>query len=159
MHRTKDGKYVAISAANQAVAMKLLHMIGGETLTGNPRYSSVAARAESVHEIYSLLDAWVGAHSLAEVLEAAAASDVVIGPIYETSDILANPHITARGNLIEIETRDGQSMTMPQAVPRLSTHPLPQHRAAPAKGADTQALIKEFGLLDATLPDREELSP
>ncbi|MBK9609423.1 MAG: CoA transferase, partial [Betaproteobacteria bacterium] len=67
MHRTADGRFVAISAANQAVAYRLLRMIGGDALAQDPRFDSPATRFRNMTPLYAILDAWIGARTLAEV--------------------------------------------------------------------------------------------
>lgn len=145
MHRTADGKYVAISAANQAVAMRLLRLIGAEAMATDERFATPAARAVNMGLIYEAIDRWVGARSQAAVIEAGNRADVVIGPIYGVSDILADEQIRARGNLTSQIMSDKRVRTSVCAVPRIfgsSTPPaaapwLGQHSAeAAALAAD-----------------------
>ena len=82
MHRTKDGKYVAVSAATQEVASRLLVMIGGETLDRDERFASPQARASNMNVLYQIVDEWIAQRTADEAFAAGRDSDVVIGPIY-----------------------------------------------------------------------------
>ncbi|MFF7058117.1 CoA transferase [Achromobacter spanius] len=98
-HLTADGRFIAISAANQVVANRLLKMIGGDELALDPRFQDEAARRHNMTALYSVIDEWIGQRTAEQVLEAADAADVVAGVIYEQADILTHPQVTARGNL------------------------------------------------------------
>ncbi len=95
MHRCKEGIYVAISAVTQVTAERLMQMIGGDALRTDPRYATSAARQKDLSVLYKIIDDWVGARTLAEVEAAAAASDVILGPVFTTTEILASKHMAA----------------------------------------------------------------
>lgn len=135
MHPTGDGKYVAISAVTQATAMRLMNMVGGPELCADPRYATPEARSTGLSELYAKIDAWTGARTTSEILETAAAQDVVLGPIYTTDDILADEQVAARGNVIEVD-----GVTMPSVTPRLSGLGAEIRNLGPAIGADNGRL-------------------
>lgn len=150
MHRTRDGKYVAISAANQAVAMRLLRLVGGAAMVEEERFATPEARARNMPEIYSLIDAWVSARTQADVITEGTAADVVIGPIFEVPDILNNEHIRARGNLSTVPLEAGclrpavavvplafGTDTGLQGAPRLGQHTHELRKLQPRR-SDTQ---------------------
>ena len=113
MHRTKDGKYVALSAATQAVASRVLVMIGGEMLERDQRFASPQARANSMNTLYRIIDEWIAGRTADEVFAEAQKADVVVGPIYSVDDILADPQIAARDNII----RSQRQVPMPAMLP------------------------------------------
>ncbi len=130
MHRTRDGKHVALSAATQAVASRLLVMIGGETLDRDERFASPQARAGNMSALYGIIDAWVAERTAGEVFAAAQAADVVIGPIYSVDDILADAQIAARDNV----TRSERQVPMPAVLPSIGNIKPSVPTAAPRIG-------------------------
>jgi crotonobetainyl-CoA:carnitine CoA-transferase CaiB-like acyl-CoA transferase len=144
MHPTDEGKYVAISAVTQATAMRLMNMVGGPELCADPRFATAEARSSGLADLYAQIDAWTGARTTQQILETAAAQDVVLGPIYTTDDIVADEQIAARGNIV---TCGG--LPQPSVTPRFSglesTTPTP----GPAIGANADAVIE---LLDGATP-------
>jgi formyl-CoA transferase len=48
--------------------------------------------------------------------------------------------------LQQIRLEDGESLTVPGIVPKLSRTPGGQHRNAPALGQDTEAVLREVGV-------------
>jgi crotonobetainyl-CoA:carnitine CoA-transferase CaiB-like acyl-CoA transferase len=130
MHRTSDGKHVALSAATQAVANRLLAMIGGEAFGHDSRFASPQARAGNMSELYEVIDAWVSKRTAAEVFAAARKADVVIGPIYSVDDILADVQIAARGNVVQSE----RQVPMPAIMPSINNCAPGIPTAAPTVG-------------------------
>ena len=144
MHPTGDGKYVAISAVTQATAMRLMNMVGGPELCADPRYATAEARSTGLSELYARIDAWTGARTTQQILETAAAHDVVLGPIYTTSDILADEQVAARGNVIEVG-----GVAMPSVTPRLSGLGAEVRNLGPAVGADNARIMAELARAEA----------
>ena len=103
MHRTADGHYLALSAVTQTTAERLLAMVGGEALRTDPRFATTEARARGLDALYRILDAWMGARTLADIQVTAAAHDVILGPVYTTADMLADAQIAARHNFVEVD--------------------------------------------------------
>jgi crotonobetainyl-CoA:carnitine CoA-transferase CaiB-like acyl-CoA transferase len=115
MHPTGDGKYVAISAVTQATAMRLMNMVGGPELCADPRFATTAARSSGLGPLYEQIDAWTGARTTAQILETAAAQDVVLGPIYTTDDILADEQVAAREAVVSVG-----GLRMPSVTPKMT---------------------------------------
>jgi crotonobetainyl-CoA:carnitine CoA-transferase CaiB-like acyl-CoA transferase len=144
MHPTGDGKYVAISAVTQATAMRLMHMVGGPELCADPRFATAEARSGGLADLYARIDAWTGARTTPEIIETAAAHDVVLGPIYTTDDVLADEQIAARGNIVAVD-----GVAMPSVTPRLSGMESVIRRVGPTVGADNATF-------SSSLPRRRE---
>ena len=68
------------------------------------------------------------------------------GRIYTVADIAADPHYAARGMLQQIRLDDGEPLTVPGIIPKLSRTPGAHQRNAPAIGQDTEAVMRELGL-------------
>jgi crotonobetainyl-CoA:carnitine CoA-transferase CaiB-like acyl-CoA transferase len=118
MHPTGDGKYVAISAVTQATAVRLMTMVGGPELAADPRFATPEARSRGLAELYDQIDRWTSARSTPEILQTAAAQDVVLGPIYTTEEIIADEQVRARGTVVEVAT-----VAMPSIVPLITGFP------------------------------------
>jgi crotonobetainyl-CoA:carnitine CoA-transferase CaiB-like acyl-CoA transferase len=137
MHPTGDGKYVAISAVTQATAMRLMNMVGGPELCADPRFATAEARSRGLDDLYAQIDAWTGARTTQQIIETAAAQDVVLGPIYTTDDVLADAQIAARGNIAVID-----GVRQPSVTPRMTGVEAAIRNPGPAVGADNAALLE-----------------
>lgn len=141
MHRTKDGRHVALSAATQAVASRLLTMIGGEQLDRDERFASPMVRAGNMNALYRIIDEWVAIRTADEVFAAAHGADVVIGPIYSVDDILADAQIAARDNVVH----SGGQVPMPAVLPSISNVEPNVPAAAPTIGQHSSEALEFAG--------------
>ena len=141
MHRTRDGRHIALSAATQVVASRLLTMIGGEHLDGDERFASPMARASNMNALYQIIDEWVAARTADEVFAAAQEADVVIGPIYSVDDILADAQIAARNNVVRSE----RQVPMPAVLPSISNVVPGVPAAAPLIGQHSAEALRLAG--------------
>lgn len=148
---TKDGRLLACSAANEAVAGRLLRMIGGDDLRNDPRFNTAAARDRNMDAIYPVLSAWMAARTADEIQRLAGEHDVVIGPIYRTAELIGDPHVAARGNIVTLERPDGRPLPMPAVLPRMSGIRTEVDRIGPAAGADSPAVLEKLGYVQAEI--------
>ncbi len=146
MFLTKDGKYIAVSAANDATAAKLLEMVGGPELRDDPRFANTEARLKGLHEIYARLDKWMGERTSAQVNETAEKAGVVLGQIYDADDIAKEKHLRERGNILEMRAADGSNVLMPGIIPSLAGWDVAIRHLGPALGADTAEALAACGL-------------
>ncbi len=97
------------NAITEAVALTLV--TGATRGTGR----AIAGRRSTLRNVGSLVRR---AHSGRGAIEATT-YDVVPGQIYDTNDILAEPHFPARHNIVEIADEDGGVIRMPRITPRI----------------------------------------
>lgn len=148
MHRTREGKYVAISAASEAMSSRLLEMVGGPELRNDPRFATLAARGNSLEAVYAIMDEWVARRTVAEVVEEAVRNDVVVGPIFDTEDILADPQLKARGNIHTHAADGAAAVTMPGIMPRIEGLEPTIRSLGPAVGQHTREILQRIGYQD-----------
>lgn len=114
-YRTADDRWVAISTSADSVAARVLELI---ELGGDERFRSFGGRVEHRDELEAAVVAWVGARPAAEVLAAFEAAEAAIAPVYEMSDLAADPHVVAREMFPEVD-----GVPLPGLVARLSATP------------------------------------
>jgi crotonobetainyl-CoA:carnitine CoA-transferase CaiB-like acyl-CoA transferase len=100
---------------------------------------------------------WIAARPLDEVLEAFAAVQAPIAPVYDAAQILEDPHYRARGSIVEAPDEDLGTIAMPGIVARLSRTPgVIRHTGPTMVGADTDAILEQLGLRRAPTADERE---
>jgi crotonobetainyl-CoA:carnitine CoA-transferase CaiB-like acyl-CoA transferase len=149
VYRCADGRYVALSASIEAMARRLFRAIGRDDMLDDPRFADNSARLANVDAVDAAIQAFVGARDRDEVLAFFAAAEVTVGPVYDVSEIMDDPHIAARGSVVELEDADIGALPMHAVFPRLSATPGAIRKPAPALGADTDDLLAELGYDDA----------
>jgi len=91
--RCADGKYAHITASDQHWP-KLCEAL---KLRSVPNYASNAGRVADRDAVMALLTEAVGRLSRAELIARLDAADVPVGPVNDVAEVLADPHVRARG--------------------------------------------------------------
>jgi len=141
-----DGGYALIAGNGDSIYKRLMAAIGREDLGNDPALADNAGRVARVAEIDAAIGAWTKTRTVTEALEVLDRAGVPAGRIYTVADIAADPHYAARGMLQQVRLEDGDLLTVPGVVPKLSRTPGGQRRNAPALGQDTDAVLRELGL-------------
>ncbi|HET8748533.1 MAG TPA: CaiB/BaiF CoA-transferase family protein [Ramlibacter sp.] len=142
------GGYALIAGNGDSIYKRLMAAIGREDLGNDPELANNTGRVKRVEEIDAAIGAWTKTRTVDEVLQALDAASVPAGRIYTVADIAADPHYAARGMLQQIRLDDGDTLTVPGIVPKLSRTPGGQHRNAPRLGQDSEAVMRELGLTE-----------
>lgn len=141
-----DGGYALIAGNGDSIYRRLMAAIGREDLGNDAELANNAGRVARVAEIDAAIGEWTRTRTVDEVLKVLDGAGVPAGRIYTVADIAADPHYAARGMLQEIRLADGDTLTVPGIVPKLSRTPGSHRRNAPALGQDTDAVMRELGL-------------
>ncbi|RYF19086.1 MAG: CoA transferase [Comamonadaceae bacterium] len=141
-----DGGYALIAGNGDSIFKRLMATIARDDLGNDPALADNAGRVKRVAEIDAAIGAWTKTRTVDEVLRALDAAAVPAGRIYTVADIAADPHYAARGMLHEVRLADGEALTVPGIVPKLSRTPGAHQRNAPRLGQDTDAVMRELGI-------------
>jgi|BEDMetMinimDraft_2_1075160.scaffolds.fasta_scaffold00327_9 crotonobetainyl-CoA:carnitine CoA-transferase CaiB-like acyl-CoA transferase len=144
--RTRDGRYVALSASMQTMAERLFRAIGRPEMITDPRFRTNSDRLAHVEACEAPIAAFIAARDLDEVLALFEAAEVTVAPVYEVDQFVADPQVTARGTVLALPDAELGRIALPAVTPRLSATPGALRHPAPALGADTRALLTELGL-------------
>jgi crotonobetainyl-CoA:carnitine CoA-transferase CaiB-like acyl-CoA transferase len=145
-YRTRDDRWVCLSASTQVMTERLFRAIGRADLIDNPRYRTNADRVQHAAELDAIIGEFIGRMSLAENLDFFDRAEVTVGPIYDIAQIIEDPHVQAREMVAAYP--DGEMGTVPMhcIVPRLSETPGAIRRAAPGLGEHNAEILGALGL-------------
>jgi crotonobetainyl-CoA:carnitine CoA-transferase CaiB-like acyl-CoA transferase len=149
--RTKDGRYIGISASIQAMAERLFRAIGRADMIADPRFRSNTERVRHAAECEAPIAEFIGARTLDENMEAFAAAEVTAAPVYDIDQFLADPHVQEREIVVDMPDAETDRLTMHNVIPRLSQTPGRLRRPAPRLGEHTAEILGQFGIDRATL--------
>jgi formyl-CoA transferase len=149
VYPTADGLMILIAANQDTVFRRLAVVMGQEELGRDPRYATHVARGERQAELDALISAWSATIPAAELEAMLEAGGVPAGRIYRAPDIIADPQVQARNAIIRVMHHEYGELAMQNVVPRLSDTPGAVRHAAPALGADTEAVLNELLGIDA----------
>jgi crotonobetainyl-CoA:carnitine CoA-transferase CaiB-like acyl-CoA transferase len=151
--RTKDGRFIAISASMQAMAERLFRAVGRPDMIDDPRFRTNADRVHNADACEAPIAAFIAARTLDENMRAFHEAEVTAHPVYEIDQFLDDPHVQARGIVVETPDAEAGSVLMHNIIPRLSATPGRLRRAAPALGEHTREVLRTLGYDDTRLAE------
>jgi len=148
VYRCKDGRYVGLSASTQKMAERTFRAIGRDDLVDDPRYRTNAGRVKHAEELDAIIGAFVAQRTQARNVAFFDKAEVTIGPIYDVSQIVEDPHILERELLADYPDPDMGQFPMHHVVPRLLGTPGSIRTPAPRLGQHNRNLLREIGVGD-----------
>jgi crotonobetainyl-CoA:carnitine CoA-transferase CaiB-like acyl-CoA transferase len=145
VYGTSDGRFIAISASIQAMAERLFRAIGRADMIEDPRFRTNTDRVRNIDACDGVVAAWIAERTLAENMAVFEAAEITATPIYEIDQLLDDPHVQARGVIVEAPDDEAGSVLMHNIIPRLSGTPGKLRAPAPALGQHTQAVLQSIG--------------
>jgi crotonobetainyl-CoA:carnitine CoA-transferase CaiB-like acyl-CoA transferase len=143
--RTRDGRYIAISASIQAMAERLFRAIGRADMLEDPRFRTNTDRVQHADACEAPIAAFIAARDLDENLAFFEQAEVTAAPIYDIDQFLADPHVGARGIVVDLPDEEMGTVPMHAVVPRLSATPGEIRTPAPALGEHTASILHGIG--------------
>ena len=143
--RTKEGRYIAISASIQAMSERLMRAIGREDMVTDPRFRTNTDRLRHVEECEAPIVDFIAARTLAENMAVFEAAEVTATPVYDIDQFLDDPHVQARGVIVEAPDAEAGSVLMHNIIPRLSDTPGKLRLPAPDLGQHTREILTGLG--------------
>ncbi|HEX6030149.1 MAG TPA: CaiB/BaiF CoA-transferase family protein [Tepidiformaceae bacterium] len=120
---TSDGRFLVINATTQRAFERLCEAMGRPDLATDERFRPRKNLHANHAAIHAIVDEWVGERTLAECQEALDRCGVPATPVYQTSDIVADPHFSAREQVLSVESHEHGPLLQPGIVPRLTGTP------------------------------------
>ncbi|OGL13909.1 MAG: hypothetical protein A3F92_16865 [Candidatus Rokubacteria bacterium RIFCSPLOWO2_12_FULL_71_22] len=152
-YRTRDGKWVALSASTPTSATALFKSLGLEAMLADPRFATNDARVAHNDLVDAALSRAIGARTLDEMLELFEKVDLTASPVYDAADISKDPHVLARGILMDVPDPVLGAVRMTAPTPRLSAAPASIRWVGPPLGAHNREVYASIGLDDAEIED------
>ena len=151
--RSKDGRWIAVSAGAPAVFQRLCNAIDAPGIAADPRFADNQKRRDNADAVEAALQQAIERFTLDELVERMDAADAPGAPVYSVADVVKDPHFAARRNLVRVPDAElGGDALMQNVIGRLSATPGAVERAGPALGADNRAiLVGELGLDEEVL--------
>src|SRR5215207_3939886 len=145
-YRCKDGHYVCLSASTQKMAERVFRSIGRADLIDDPRYRTNEERVKHAAELDAIIGPYIAQKTQAENVSFFEQAEVTIGPIYDISQIVEDPHMVERELVADYPDPDMGAFPMHHVVPRLSGTPGSIRTRAPLLGEHNRALLAELGI-------------
>jgi formyl-CoA transferase len=143
--------YVFVHVATVEMWKTLTRIVGRPELGDDPRYADRRDRVQFIDEIDAMIEAWTGKHTKQEVMEILAGAGVPCGAVLDSTEVLGDPHLTARGFIAGLEHPRRGAYPMPGNPVRLSDSPTDVVRAPLLGEHNAEVYGKLLGLGEADL--------
>ncbi|MFA5915433.1 MAG: CoA transferase, partial [Burkholderiales bacterium] len=143
---TKDGRWISMSASMQAMVDRLYRVLGVPEMLDDPRFRTNADRVANAAASEAPIRAFISAHTLAEGMAFFEKNEITAAPVYDIDQFMADPHVQARGIVVDLPDKDMGTIPMHAVVPRLSASPGALRRPAPELGEHTAEVLGRLGL-------------
>jgi crotonobetainyl-CoA:carnitine CoA-transferase CaiB-like acyl-CoA transferase len=145
VYATKDGGWVAISASTQSMTERLFAAIGRADLNTDPRFKTNAERIKRRHEVDTIVGGFITERTLAENIAFFEEAGVTAGPVYDIAQFLDDPHVQARGIVVDAPDDEMGETPMHAPVPRFSRTPGVLRTPAPTVGQHNDEIYARIG--------------
>jgi crotonobetainyl-CoA:carnitine CoA-transferase CaiB-like acyl-CoA transferase len=149
-YETADGKYVAISCVSEQEWARLVEATGIAELRQREDWRRQAARVRDRDAIDRLLAGWIRGRTRSEVMARLARHQATAAPVYGIEDILGDPRYVRAVLYAVQDPRHGPVDALGARFPIVvdGFQAGPYERAAPALGADTRQVLRDWAGLD-----------
>ena len=149
-YKTTDG-YICLLAYTDIQWVRFWEEVGQPELKDDPRFDSLASRADNIEAVYSLAGDFIAGRSTAEWLEVLPRLEIPCGEIVALEDIPNDPHLQAVG-FFRKETHPTEgAITVPDTSVQFSRTPASIDRLQPKLGQHSAEILREAGVSDADI--------
>ncbi len=146
IYKTKDNKFVSLSASMQSMWEKLAITIGAQELINDPKFLTNSDRLSNQDDLDDVISNFIKKFDRDPLLKLFSEEGITVGPVLDISEIIEHPYVLDRKILIEHYNNNYGNILMHQAFPRLSKTPGKVKSSAPSIGENTNDVLKEIGL-------------
>ncbi len=143
---TADGKYVCIVAGSDANFARLCKAMDRLDLPDDARFTRLVDRAAHGDTINGIVADWTASLPAREIEARCVAHDVPVATAYTAADIFADPHFTARADLVAVDDPVIGPVRQQAPFPRVVGAPPVVPTGAPELGADTDEVLASLGM-------------
>jgi crotonobetainyl-CoA:carnitine CoA-transferase CaiB-like acyl-CoA transferase len=146
---TQDG-HIVLSVGNDPTFKRFCEAFNLTAMLEDPRFVTNAARVGNRQLVTDTLTPMMMQHPTSWWIERLEALKIGCGPINKLSEVFGDPHVVARGMVLEMAHSSGQSVKVVANPVKLSETPADYRIAPPLLGEHTEAVLSERLGLDAS---------
>ena len=140
---TKDG-HIVLSVGNDPTFERFCTAFGCEALLADPRFATNAARVANRDAVTAALTPVMQSRTTAEWVEALDERKIGCGPINRLSEVFADPHVQARGCVVDLPHASGETVKVIANPVRLSGTPADYRVPPPLLGEHSEEVLSDL---------------
>jgi crotonobetainyl-CoA:carnitine CoA-transferase CaiB-like acyl-CoA transferase len=145
---TEDG-HIVLSIGNDPTFKRFCDNFGLSHLLEDSRFATNAARVANRQLVTDTLSPLLAGHPTAWWVERLEGLKIGCGPINKLGDVFADPHVQARGMVVELPHGSGANVSVIANPVRLSATPVNYRVPPPLLGEHTEKMLAERLGMDA----------
>ena len=148
-YETSDGRWIFLAMIDsERYWPRLCGALERAELANDQRFAEPLGRLGYATELAEILTEIFAARSLVEWEPRLKAADVIWAPVRTLGEAIEDPQARTNQMFVTVEHPELGKFESVAPPVRLSDHPMPANRPAPALGADGPAVLREAGLSD-----------
>ena len=151
IYKTRDNKFVSLSASMQSMWEKLAITIDAKELINDKRFITNTDRMNNQDDLDDVISKFILRYNRDDLLGIFSKEGITVGPVLDISEIIEHPYVIDRNILINQVNSEFGNILMHQAFPRLSKTPGKVSSSAPSVGENTNDILKEIGITPAQI--------
>ena len=145
-YQTRDGRWVAVSTSAQAIAERVMHLVGHPEVIDEPWFAGGVSRARHADELDEMVGSWIADRDFDEVVEKFEEAQAAVAPIYDVEDILNDPQFQALDSITTVDDPDLGPLRMQNVMFRMSETPGEIRFPGRERGVDNEEVFGELGV-------------
>ena len=137
----RDGRYVCVVAVRQPVFESLCDAMGRPELLADERFATPKERRRNREIVNQAVAEWASGLDAATVEERCLHYGVPVGVVYDVSDVVADDHVRARGDVCTVNDPVIGPVRQQAPFPRLLGETTPAPTGAPRLGEHTDEVL------------------
>ncbi|MEL0107055.1 MAG: CaiB/BaiF CoA transferase family protein [Rhodospirillales bacterium] len=146
VYKTKDGKWISLSASMQSMAERLFRLMGREDIITDERFNTNRQRVLNNDQLDPIVADYMAQFTLEEGMELFQREGITVAPVNDISQIVKDEHFKEREVIVEVPDEDLGSIPMHNIIPRLSQSPGKLRRPAPKLGEHNEEIFAHLGI-------------
>jgi crotonobetainyl-CoA:carnitine CoA-transferase CaiB-like acyl-CoA transferase len=142
-YRTRDARWVAISASATPVAERVMTIVGRPDIAAQDWFAAARERVRRADELDRIVGDWIAARDFDDVMAVFEEAGAAIAPIYDMEQLVNDPHVLATGMITSVEDEDLGPLGMQNLVFRLLGSPGRIRFPGRGLGRDTEEVFAE----------------
>lgn len=155
IYKTSDNRWLAIAASAQTVAERVMTLVGHPEVIDEPWFKFAGERAKHADELDEKVAAWIGERPSDEVIRAFEEAEAAVAPIYDVSQVMADPQYEALESIVTVEDQDLGPIKMQNVLFRMLETPGSVRFTGRHLGQDNERIYRD--LVGATPEQLDEL--
>ena len=141
---TSDGAWVHLAVAGDPMFRALANAMGRAELADDPRFKDNTARMENVEELERFINEWTSTLTATQLLDALQAIGVPSAKVTSVSELVGNPHLAHRGQILNMEHPKAGVVPMQGFSVQFGESPMRLRHPPPMLGEHTNSILTEW---------------